>query len=107
MIDNELAFISGKYLEDDLPKERAYLLKYFRSETQVAFLKYHLTFNSYTRFVDHTGYSASLKWMGLLRRKLKLLQDIHEKAKSEMDLETLAILETGKYKLTQLRKPMS
>ena len=103
LIDNELAFISGKYLEEDLPKEQSYLLKYFRSETQVAFLKYYLMFEGYVRFVEHTGYSASWKWMELLKQKLQVLQAAHKKAKDEMDLETLATIETGKYKL-RLRK---
>lgn len=104
MIDNELAFIAGEYLEDDLPKAQAYLLKYFsRSATQTAFLKYYLTFDGYVRFVEHTGYSASEKWMELLKQKVVVLQAAHKKAKDEMDLETLATIETGKYKL-RLRK---
>ena len=96
--DLELEFISGRFLEDPLPKEKTWLLKYFRREREQQFVKYFLIFNNYWHFVDQTGYYFCIKNLNLLVKKLKNLMAAHAKAKSDMDLELLAKIETGKYK---------
>ena len=95
--DLELEFISGRFLEDPLPKENAWLLKYFRRDRQEQFLKYYLLFDDYWHFVDRTGYYFCIKNLNILVKKVKALMAAHAKAKSEMNLELLAKIETGKF----------
>lgn len=98
-IDLELFFISGKFLEINLPKEKEYLFKYFRTPLQQSLIQYYLIFGSLTKFIDHTGYACNPWWIRDLKRKLKRLEEAHTKAKQEMDLEKLTKIEVGKYKV--------
>ena len=67
--DLELEFISGRFLEDPLPKEKTWLLKYFRREREQQFVKYFLIFNNYWHFVDQTGYYFCIKNLNLLLKR--------------------------------------
>lgn len=91
----------GRYFENELPKEKRYLLKYFRSELQSAFLHYYHIFNDYDNFVDHTGMYCQKRWLVVLLEKLKILEKIHKEAKEGMDFTLLAQIEKGKYKLSK------
>jgi len=99
----ELEFLSGRIFDDSLPKERAWLHKYFRTRRERSFVKYFLTFNNYTQFVNHTGHYFCAKALYYLRIKLQGLLEAHARAKSSMDLETLVEIETGKYHWRQHR----
>jgi len=101
LIDPELEFISGRIFDPELPKERQYLWKYFRTHVQRVFIKYYLTFGSYTRFTDHTGHYCSKRWMRHLKRKLQRILKAHEKAREAAltgNFEILARIESGKHK---------
>jgi hypothetical protein len=92
----------------NLPKEKQYLLKYFPfyrngDERQKYFLFYLYEFGSYKRFTEHTGYTCNLRWRASLKKKYITLVEAHDKAKKEMDLDTLAQIETGKYNKFKLR----
>lgn len=82
----------------EFPKDKYYLLKYFRKEIQQRFLKYFLVFNDFKNFVDHTGWYCQNRWLKILHKKLIDLESIHKEAKSRMDLELLFKIESGKYK---------
>jgi len=96
--DLELEFIAGQIWRE-LPKEKRWLLKYFKSDSYRAFLKYFLTFNSYYLFWQRTGYYIDGSSMNLLQNKILTLLAFHAKAKSGMDFETLSKIEMGKYKI--------
>jgi hypothetical protein len=100
----ELIFISGKFLVFDLDKDKEYLLKYFRTPLQQAFIQYYMIFGAVKRFMDHTGYVCNPWWLRDLKRKLIKLETAREKAKKEMDLDTLTTIETGKFKTRRKRK---
>ena len=64
------------------------------------FLKYVIAFDGdYTHFSDHTGVRCSLRWLKILHERLARLEQLHKMAKQNIDLETLAKIESGKYKL--------
>ena len=96
-MNRDLAFLSRAF-ENELPKNKAYLYKYFKTPVQEAFLKYFYVFNDYTHFMTHTGYRCSQRWLANLHAKLTKLETLHDKAKKEMDLELLAYIESGNHK---------
>ena len=102
--DPELEFISGKIFDINLPKDKLYLYRYFVTARQRSFVKYYLTYGEYTRFMDHTGYACSKKWLKNLRQRLIKLQQLHDKAKEDGDFTTLACIESGKYAIYKKKK---
>ena len=92
----DLKLISFQLEIVELPKEKKYLLKYFDTPIQIAFLKYIHVFGDYKNFTDHTGLSCQFKWLKSLYDKLRKIEKMHKEAKSNMDLETLERIETGK-----------
>ena len=101
----ELIFISGSFMEIDVPKDKEYLLKYLRTPLQQQFVQYFLIFGTrLKRFSDHTGFACNPWWVRDLKRKVRKLERAKEKAKKEMDFETLVKIETGKCRLSRLNK---
>lgn len=98
-MSRDLAFISRRFDTVELPREKAYLYKYFKTKVQEAFLKYVYVFGEYSNFSDHTGISCTPRWLKKLHDRLVKLETLHREAKQGFDLETLAKIETGKYKL--------
>lgn len=96
-LDQEMAFIGGQFFDLDLPKEKRYLLKYFKSGIQQQFLRYMLMFGTCVRFTEHTGYHCSKRWLKMLKSRLRRLEAARIAAREAMDLETLTLIETGKY----------
>ena len=93
-----MAFITGEILDiEHIPKNRWFLFKYFRSEKQRQFVKYYLTYNTFRYMKDRTGYCFDFRWLVKLRKKLMILVEAYDKARQEADLDTLAIIESGKY----------
>jgi hypothetical protein len=103
----DLDFISAKFIDLDIPKERRFLLKYFRGELHKSFLKYYMVFGTHKNFSDHTGYYCV---EGLRYRmedryiKLNKLYDDCRREMTEESLKTLQILESGKYRFCWLNK---
>lgn len=97
-MNRDLAFMSEQFVSYELPKEKKYLLKYFTSDIQIAFLKYYFAFDDIVHFTDHTGHYCQLRWLRLLLKKLRKIEAAHRKAKDEIDLETLVKIEAGKMK---------
>ena len=97
--DHNLLFLSGKFLNINLSKDKMYLFKYFKADAQKQFVVYYLEFGELTHFVDHTGYKITKRWLFKLQSKLLKLLEVHNKFKQEMDIENLALLKMGKYDL--------
>ena len=101
----EMIFISGKFMEINLPEDKKYLLKYLRTPLQQHVVKYYLTFGGNLKnFLDHTGYACNHWWIRDLRKKIIRLETFKEKARREMDLEMITIIETGKFKKKHWKK---
>lgn len=98
-LDRDLTFVAGDFANTELPKEKKYLLKYFDTVLQETFLKYVFLFGDYKNFVDHTGLVCQPHWRKKLYNRIKQLEALHKEAKSNGDIQTLAKIESGKYKL--------
>jgi len=95
----DLDFLSREYeCLDNIPKEKKYLLKYFRKEIQKHFLQYYFVFGNYDNFVDHTGFYCQTKWLKILHKKLIDLEELYSNAKKNMDLDLLGKIEARKYR---------
>ncbi len=101
--ENDLKFLAGNFLNYELPRDKKYLLKYFKTPIEVSFIKYYYCFSenpeSYLFFTDHTGLYCQPRWIKLLQKKLTKLVELHDSAADEMAFEELAKIEQGKHKL--------
>lgn len=105
MKDSEL--ISGEFFEIEIPNDKKYLIKYFDTEIQKIFLKYYIVFGSIKNFSEHTGRICSRSLLIRLRDRYLNLNKIYEEAKkslTEEGLETVFLIESGKFLLTRLNK---
>ena len=94
----DLLFLAREYESIDIiPKEKRYLLEYFRKEVQQSFLKYFFVFKDFDNFVDHTGLYCQKRWLKILHRKLVKLESVHNEAKVNMDLDMLTKIEDAQY----------
>ena len=98
MCDLELLFISGRLLETEIPKEKRYLLKYFRTSVRRTFLKYYLVVRNTDRFTNHTGVPCDKASLWKMVKRFHYLEEQHARAKSNLDFELLAKIETGKFR---------
>lgn len=97
-MNRDLAFLGRLYETTELPKEKAYLYKYFKTIVQEAFVKYVHVFGDYDNFMEHTGHRCSKRWLDRLYSRLVKLQSDHRKAKQDMDFELLARIESGQHR---------
>lgn len=97
-MNKELLFISNRFEDYALPKEKIYLYKYFKSGPQRQFVRYFLLFGNTIHFRDHTGHDISRRWLRTLKYKLKKLEKLKTEARASFDLELLAKIESGKFK---------
>lgn len=94
----DLEFLSGKFFETEISKDKQYLLKYFTSPEQVAFLRYYLVFGDCKSFREHTGYPCSNKVLKRLETLFQTLVTAHREAKEKFDIDLLWKIENGEYK---------
>ena len=103
----DLEFISGEFFNCQIPKDMQYLLYYFKSDIQLAFLKYYMIVGDYSNFADHTGRFCSKRFVFQLKKRYDLLVDLHKKSKSmlsEESMEIVSLIESGKFVLTHLKE---
>ena len=94
----ESMFIAGDFFDQPVPREKQYLLKYFKTKRQRQYVKYVIFFKSDRNFIDHSGIKFQFKWMLQLRVKLSALETAHTTAKKLFKTNVLALIEQGKYK---------
>jgi hypothetical protein len=104
----DLDFISGRFLDMDVPKDKRYMLRYFRNPLQRAFLRYFLVFGSARNFTDHTGHYCSERLAKRLASRFRLITRVYDDAKrslTEDGMATVELMERGRLKLTRMPKP--
>lgn len=99
ILSRDLILLSRQYEDFELPKEKNFLLKYCETPAQEAFLRYYFAFGDFKNFVDHTGIVIQRRWMLQLAKKIKRLENLHAEARAAFDLNLLAQIENGKYKI--------
>lgn len=98
----DIAFVSGEFLYDDFPREKQYLWKYFKTEIQQAFVRYvHVFGNRFEvkkTFTNHTGIRISNRMLEKLVNKYNKLDNAYNKAKSDMDINMVLLIEKGEFR---------
>lgn len=96
----DLDFLAGRFFDFEVPKQKRYLLKYFVTDLQQAFLRYYLLFGEIGNFVDHTGHYCSKRLLFKLQARYRQIELAYEKAKLELTEESMAIInqiESGQF----------
>lgn len=93
----EAIFLAGLFFDYDIPRDKMFLLKYFRSPLENQFIKYYLCLGEIDHFVDHTGYFCQKKWLIILKKRIDKLIFYYNKYKQEGDLYKLYEIENGKF----------
>lgn len=96
-LKRDLIYVGGLY-ENSLPKEKKYLLKYFKTRIQDMFLRYYHAFGNFDNFTDHTGFMCQKRWLISLHQKLIRIEAAHKEAKTNLDSAKVAEIESGKFK---------
>ena len=102
MINNDFQIMAGEFFEFVLQKNKQYLYKYFKTDVQKVFLHYFVLFGNYTRFVEHSGYFVTRRYLRRLKNKFLRLEVMYEKAKASGDIEMVSKLESGKLKIKNI-----
>lgn len=90
---------SSAFMARQIPKEKSWMSKYFKTRTKRLFLKYFVMFGCTARFCEHSGEVCTLRYIKKMKRQYAILEEKHTKAKNELDFELLAKIEMGKCKL--------
>ena len=94
----EAKFLAGVFFDFDIPREKKFLFKYFRSELEKQFVKYYLCFGEVECFSEHTGYLCQKRWIGILKKRFDKIITVYNNYKTNFKLTELKELENGKYK---------
>lgn len=97
-------FIGMSFLTDELPKDKKFLLNYFKGKVQETFLRYLVFLGEYENFNDHTGLVCEKKWLKKLFKKYIDLIYIYDIIKKQIDIEKLAKIDSGKIKIYSNKK---
>jgi hypothetical protein len=95
----EAVFLAGLFFEYDIPREKQFLLRYFRSPLEKQFVRYYLCFGEIDNFVDHTGFFCQKRWLRILKKRIDKIMSVHENYKKSFELDKLREMENGRYKL--------
>jgi hypothetical protein len=96
-IERDLILLSGRFLDENLPKEKEYLYKYFDTPIQELFAAYFSEFRSIEHFVDHTGFYCDKRWLRRLRKKFLVIEGAYIDAQSSGDFEKIAEISMGNF----------
>jgi hypothetical protein len=99
LFEKNLLYLDSAFENTVIPKEHRFLLKYFKTFQQRAFLKYYYIMGDWQNFSKHTGIWASRFFMMKLMFKFKHYMSIYDKAKMDANFETLNLLNKRKIKL--------
>jgi hypothetical protein len=90
--EKNIIFINQNYERFQIPKEYSFLKKYFNTKPQRDFLKYYFVMKDERHFSTHTGHAAHFSFVSKMKSKFNYFMEMYEKAKKDMDFETLTKL---------------
>lgn len=93
----ETQFLAGVFFDFEVPKEKNFIFKYFRSPLEQQFVRYYLCFGEIEFFTEHTGHFCQKRWLKILKNRFDEINSLHDKYKADMELELLGKLEKGEY----------
>lgn len=105
----DLLLLGGEFIVGELPADKAWLNRYFRSDLTKRFVVYYVTFREQLSrmtlkdfcelFIDHTGFSCSMQLLCRIAKKVRELEEVVDQAEKTKDLALLAEIKLGKYNL--------
>jgi hypothetical protein len=96
----DIKFLAGMYMDYTLPAEKVYILKYFRSELEQAFVRYYNMFGEIDLFIEHTGFYCQFRWVRILKKRFDKIVNAHTICKKNFELQELSKIEAGDFKVT-------
>lgn len=97
-MQKDLEFIANEFIYREVPREQAYLLKYFRTDKAQAFLRYYLAFGTYKGYREITGFAIGTSMLMFYVHNFHELTELHARAKADMDMGLLWSIESGEYR---------
>lgn len=108
MNKDELTFIAGDFSEFEIPRDKQYLFRYFKTDLEQQFLKYLYCFGDYENFVEHTGHYCQHRWLHVLKRRHDIIVSYYQDVKKDifnsdddLDFNVLVQIEKGKIKVSR------
>lgn len=99
MITERDIMFSSDMAKLQIPKDRLWMRKYFKTKTKRKFLKYFLAFGSDTRFRQHMGEACTKRYVKKMKMQFMKIEARREAAKKDLDFELLAKIEMGRGRL--------
>lgn len=93
-----MIFISD-FMGSPVPSEFNWMRHYFRKGCCFDFLKYFSRFRTDVHFSEHVGRPCSKRWTKRMKRRFLALERARSFAKEDMDIELVAEIEMGNFKL--------
>lgn len=94
-MNRDLLFVSGSFFETEIPKDKTFLLKYYTTPVQLAWLRYFFAFGDTKCFSDHTGHPMTDRYDRRMRRRYKRLVELEKDARLKMDFDKLWEVTSG------------
>lgn len=98
----DLLFISGSFFEQEIPKDKQFLWKYYTTPTQVAWLRYFFAFGDTRCFSSHSGHPMTKRYNRRMRRRYKHLVALEQDARRNMNFEKLWEVTSGGIKIDKI-----
>jgi hypothetical protein len=102
LIYEEAKFLAGVFFDIELPREKLFVFRYFRSPLERQFVRYYYCFGEIDNFVDHTGFACQKRWLLILKKRFDKLVEKHGEYRKEAMLDQLKEIEKGKIKHLKL-----
>lgn len=96
--------LSGEFFDYSFPKEKSYLMKYFKTDVQRHFIAYLLLFGDYRNYVDHTGVACKTRYMQFMYSQYMKIEEARDKARADFDIELLAKIDSGEFSINSFSK---
>jgi len=103
-MENDLKLIKGDFLDMflPLPKEKRFVLKYFKTNLARKIIHYYFIFNTVTNFVNHTGFFCDYVYLKRCMDKYEEIIKLHNLALKEMDFDKMEKIQNGSFKISAI-----
>jgi hypothetical protein len=101
-MENDLKLIRGDFLDMFLPKEKKFVLNYFKTNLARKIIMYYFVFNTIDNFVNHTGYFCDYVYLKRCMDKYKEIIKEHDSALKGLDFEKMEKIQNGSFKINHI-----
>lgn len=101
-MENDLKLIRGDFLDMFMPKEKKFVLHYFKTNLARKIIMYYFVFNTVDNFVNHTGFFCDYVYLKRCMDKYNEIIKMHDSALKEMDFEKMEKIQNGSFKINKI-----